>query len=94
LSIDAVLRAIGLEQSIAGLAWCNRTDCTIANNQSTIAIDDRVSIVITPASLDFGDVPVGQSKTESVTVSTPEPSSMWLLVAGLLAAWLSTRRSD
>src|SRR5580765_619410 len=39
LSIAAVLRAIGIEQTIAGFSFCNLTNCIIANAQSTIAID-------------------------------------------------------
>jgi hypothetical protein len=89
LSIDAVLRAIGLEQSIAGLAWCDRTNCTLANSQSTIAIDDRVSVTITPAYINFGEVPVGSSETISLTVTnTPEPSFWMMLVAGMGMLWV------
>jgi len=74
LSINAVLKAIGLEQSLAGLTFCNLTNCTIANSQSMIAIDDRVSVTLAPLSVHFGEIPV----------STLEPASVALLGCGLL----------
>jgi hypothetical protein len=77
-SVNSVLKAVSLEQSIDGLTFCNRTDCTIANEQSTIADNPNVSITIAPSRLDFGDVPV----------STPEPSFWLLLVAGIGLLWI------
>ena len=81
LSIAAVLKAIRIEADPiygAGLSFCNLTNCTIANTQSTIAVDDRVSVVITPAALDFGEVPV----------ATPEPSVFWFLALGTIVLFV------
>ena len=99
LSITAVLRAVWIEGFYNGETFCNRLDCTLANTQSTIAIDDRVSLTITPSSINFGEVPVGQSKTISVAltadpVSTPEPGTLGLVVLGvglLIARGLKVR---
>jgi len=84
LSIAAVLKAITIEADPVygfGLTFCDRTNCWLANLQSTIAIDDRVSVVITPSFIDFGNVPV----------STGEPGVFLLVAAGYLVL-LATRR--
>jgi len=73
LSINAVLKAIALEKSF-GLKFCDDFNCQIAWDQSTVAIDDRVSIGFTPSALNFGEVPV----------STPEPSVIVLLLVALV----------
>jgi len=75
LSIQSVIRAIGLEQSLAGLSYCNLTNCIIVNAQSTVAIDPNAGGGITPAALYFGEV-----------TATPEPP-MWLLSLFCLCVW-------
>jgi len=77
LSIDAVLKAINLEQSF-GLTYCSDSTCPIVWAQSNIAIDDRVGITLNPPALNFGaDSPVG----------TPEPPmiSYVFAIAGVLS---------
>ena len=81
LSIAAVLRAVMLEQTLNGLTYCDRSNCFLPNIQSTIAIDDRVSITLTPDHIDFGAVPV----------VAPEPEVWILMLIGLGAFSLSRR---
>jgi hypothetical protein len=86
LSINAVLKAIRIEADPiygAGLSYCDLTNCTIANTQSTIAIDDRVSITLTPAALNFGDV----------IIATLEPETPLLILVGLLLLGLVRGRN-
>jgi hypothetical protein len=76
LSITAVLRAIALEQSLAGATAIDSPALEpLPFLQSTIAIDDRVSVSITPPSIDFGPQ----------LVEIPEPGLFLLTVAGLVA---------
>lgn len=86
LSIAAVLRAITIEADPVygfGLTFCNLANCIIANAQSTIAIDDQVSVTLTPASIDFGEVPI----------ATPEPSTLAMLAcAGFSLITLDLQR--
>jgi len=81
LSINAVLKAIGIEQSIAGLSFCNLTNCIIANAQSTVAIDPNAGVSITPDTINFGEVPV----------NTPEPATLGCLALGLIALALKAK---
>lgn len=86
LSINAVLKAIGIEQSIAGLNFCNLSNCIIANAQSTVAIDPNAGVGLTPTALYFGFVPV---------TATPEPALGWLLALGtigFLLGWTYSAR--
>jgi hypothetical protein len=82
LSINAVLKAIGIEQSV-GFTFCNLTNCILPNNQSMIAVDDRVITGISPAFINFGEV----------TVSTPEPMTIVLLLCGLLYFFAISRKT-
>jgi hypothetical protein len=80
LSIDSVPRAIGLYAYPGGPAMI--TDEASEPGvwiQSRIAIDDRLTVSLTPGSLDFGSQPV----------ATPEPSGWLGLLLGfaLLATW-------
>jgi hypothetical protein len=76
LSIAAVERAIGLELSIAGLSFCNLTNCIFANQQSLIAVNPGASLGVTPNDLFFAE-----------TVPSPEPGTWWLLaLAGIALA--------
>jgi hypothetical protein len=76
LSITAVLRAIMLSapapeivsQDLTPLPWL----------QSEIAIDDRVSVDITPTAIDFGDV----------AIPTPEPPTFEITALGLVVVAL------
>ena len=74
LSINAVLKAISLEGSIAGFTWCGTVNCIWVNQQSLIAIDPNAGVGITPNALVF---------STSVS-STLEPNSLILLGLGLL----------
>jgi hypothetical protein len=77
LSIDAVLRAIYLSGQLDGATEIVNEQLTpLPWLQSEIAIDDRVSVTITPDSLDFGSVPV------------PEPSTLTLALSALDALLL------
>jgi hypothetical protein len=81
LSINAVLRAIWIEQFYGGLTYCDRDNCPIAWSQSTIAINGFASATLTPSSIDFGEVPV----------VTPEPEVCTLMLMGLTAFTLWRR---
>jgi hypothetical protein len=83
LSINSVLKAIGLEQSW-GATYCDDLNCSIAWLQSTVAIDDGAQLSLSPTSINFGDVPI----------STPEPSTLLLLLPVLIAACLAIWRRD
>jgi hypothetical protein len=81
-----VLKAIRIEADPiygAGLSYCDLTNCTIAKTPSTIAIDDRVSITLTPAALNFGDV----------IIATLEPETPLLILVGLLLLGLVRGRN-
>jgi len=80
LSINAVLRAIWIEQFYGGLTYCDRDNCPIAWSQSTIAINGFASATLTPSSIDFGEVPV----------ATPEPEE-WILLLTAVAAFALLR---
>jgi hypothetical protein len=81
LSIDAVLRAIGLYVYPGGpTAITGESAEPIVWEQSRIAIDDRATVSITLGSLDFGSQPV----------VTPEPEVRILMLMGLAA--IVTRR--
>src|SRR6266705_1360623 len=54
LSIAAVFKAIGIEQSF-GTRYCDDGNCAIVWQQSSIAIDPNAGIGITPSALYFGD---------------------------------------
>jgi len=70
LSIDAVVRAIGIDNT-AWVGWASTDPITWL--QSTIAIDPGATIGITPNALWFGDV----------AVATVEPSTLIYLLVGL-----------
>jgi hypothetical protein len=93
LSISAVLRAISLEAPASEIL--SETLTPLPFWQSEIAIDDRVSVTLTPSSLDFGSVPVGQSSEESQAVNASEPSTLQLLIGtiALILLFNSRRRS-
>jgi hypothetical protein len=82
LSEDSVLRAISLyvwdggptlisSESLEPVVWI----------QSRIAINPNLTVTLTPASLDFGNVPV----------ATPEPAGWILLLTGLGACAIRNR---
>jgi len=77
LSILAVLKAIGLEQSLADFNWCGLSNCIWANQQSLIAIDPNAGLGISPNSVNFG------------LVDVPEPSFWILSLGGLFALAVS-----
>ena len=74
LSIDAVLKAIGLYAYPGGPTTITSESAEpIVWDQSRIAIDDRLTVGFTPGSLDFGSQPA----------ATPEPAGWILLLTGL-----------
>jgi hypothetical protein len=76
LSIDSVLKAISLYVWPGGpTAITSEQAEPIVWEQSMIAIDTRVSVSISPTSIDFGPTPI----------TTPEPSTLLLLFFPLLA---------
>lgn len=85
LSIDAVLKAIGIYVWPGG-----PTQITDAQNepivfvQSEMAIDTGAGVSLSPTSIDFGSVPV----------STPEPSSALLLLLPLCGLVFLTRSAS
>lgn len=85
LSIDAVLKAISLYCCWPG----SPTEITDEASEpvvwaaSRIAIDDRLTVSLTPGSLDFGSQPV----------ATLEPQEWILILVGLAACELSCRRT-
>src|SRR5947207_12297023 len=85
LSIDALLQAIGLYVWDGGPTTITSAQAEpLVWVQSNIAIDDRLTVSITPGSLDFGSQPV----------ATPEPEAWILILTGLVAlitAWLRVR---
>jgi hypothetical protein len=81
LSINAVLRAITLEKSF-GFSYCDDSTCPIVWAQSTIAIDTRAGVGLSPSEINFGSVPV----------STPEPSLLALLGVPLFVLFLKARK--
>lgn len=87
LSIDAVLRAIGLYVWDGGpTTITDEASEPVVWIQSRIAIDDRLTVSFATGSLDFGSQPV----------ATPEPSGWLGLLVGfaLLATWqLMTRNA-
>jgi hypothetical protein len=81
LSIDAVLRAISLYEFPDGpTRITSQAAEPIVWLQSTVAIDDRVSVSLTPGSIDFGSEPI----------VTPEPGE-WILILTGLTAFVMTR---
>jgi hypothetical protein len=81
LSIDAVLRAIGLYVFPGGPTEIVNEQLTpIPFLQSEIAIDDRLTVSITPGGLDFGSQPV----------ATPEPEE-WILILTALVTFVTAR---
>jgi hypothetical protein len=99
LSIASVLRAISIEVFPGGPSEIlDQADTPIPFIQSTIAIDDRVSVqlsfngvVIEPGNgLDFGSVIVGSSRSSpTLIMNTPEPSTIFQLASALclIALW-------
>jgi hypothetical protein len=99
LSIESVLRAISIEVFPGGpTEILDATDTPIPFLQSTIAIDDRVSltlsfngVIIQPGDvLDFGSVPLGSSSSSpTLIMTTPEPSTIFMLAFALclLSLW-------
>jgi hypothetical protein len=84
LSIDAVLRAIGLYVWDGGPTTITSESAEpIVWAQSRIAIDDRLTVSFTTGSLDFGSEPV----------ATPEPQEWILILVGLAACELPGRRT-
>jgi hypothetical protein len=75
LSIQAVLRAIGIYVFSGGPKQINEACCPAVWAQSTIAIDPNAGGVITPTALAFAD-----------PVATPEPGVLLFVIAGAL--WL------
>lgn len=74
LSINAVLRAISIYVWDGGPTLItSEKEEPIVWQQSRIAIDTRVSAVLDPTAIDFGEV----------AVVTPEPGTILLLLAGL-----------
>ena len=76
LSIESVLRAISLYVWPGGPTEITKdhTEFSIVWLQSTIAIDPRLTGGFDTASINFGEVPV---------VSTPEPGTLVITLAGL-----------
>ena len=73
LSIDSTERAIFDWQTL-GVPW------SVVVISSETAIDDRVSLTITPSSLNFGDVPINVS----------EPAPLALIILGLIGVFTCT----
>ena len=76
LSINAVLKAISIYVWPGGpTAITSQQEEPIVWAQSEIAIDTRVSVSLSPTSIDFGEQPI---------VSTSEPSTLLLLLPSCL----------
>jgi Protein of unknown function (DUF4031) len=75
LSVNAVIKALNLERSF-GIKYCDDSNCTIAWEQSNIAVDTNVHVVITPSALTFNPV------------TTPEPSTLVFIYAALIGVAL------
>lgn len=80
LSIDAVIRAIGLDKRLGKDHYCDDSNCSIAWGQSMIAIDDRAVVGLSAI------------RAAEVSVRTPEPSIILLLLAGLTSLGLIKRK--
>jgi hypothetical protein len=84
LSIDSVLRAIGLYAYPGGPTMItDEASEPVVWEASRIAIDDRLTVSFTPGSLDFGSQPV----------ATPEPAGWILLLTGLGACAIRRSRA-
>jgi hypothetical protein len=84
LSIDAVLRAIGLYAYPGGPTMITSELAEpIVWDQSWVAIDDRLTVSLTPGNLDFGSQPV----------ATPEPAGWILVLTGLRACAIRRSRT-
>ena len=78
LSINSVLKAISVYLWLGGPTLITDAQSEpVVWWQSETAIDTRVSVSLSPSSIDFGDTPV----------STPEPMTMLLVVFGGLLLW-------
>ena len=101
LSVAAVLRAISLESSDMGATEIvNEALTPLPFWQSILAIDDRVSVsfsvngvTLGPGDvINFGSVQVGDSSTAFSVVTTPEPATFALLLAGLAVVAFGLRK--
>ena len=85
LSINAVLKAIGIYDWLGGPTLITDAQSEpIVWAQSNMAIDTNTGVSLDPTSIDFGSTPI----------STPEPSTLLLLLPVLIAARLAIWRRD